>query len=142
MSRWFGNLVLNIVVMVITGKRFSPNDEEGVRFQMVVSKYFNLYGAFVVSDFIPYFKILDVGGYEKSMKETAEELDKIFEKWLQERKLAIKCEEQHEDKVFIDVLIKILQGASEDEFHGFDHDTVIKSTCQQLLTAGIDTMHP
>ncbi|XP_071731467.1 cytochrome P450 CYP82D47-like [Rutidosis leptorrhynchoides] len=141
MSQWFGNLVLNIVVIIITGKRFSPNDEQGVRFQTVVKKYFHLFGAFVVSDFVPFLKFLDVGGYIKSMKETAEDLDNICDEWLNEHKMEKKYEQQlaQGNLVFIDVLLKIIQGASEDEFDGFDGDTVIKSTCQQLLVAGIDT---
>ncbi|KAL7602740.1 hypothetical protein Lser_V15G18830 [Lactuca serriola] len=63
MSQLFGNLVVNIMIRIITGKRFSPRDEEGVRFQIVVKKFFELMGAFVVSDFIPYLKFLDVGGH-------------------------------------------------------------------------------
>ncbi|XP_071720328.1 cytochrome P450 CYP82D47-like [Rutidosis leptorrhynchoides] len=142
MSQWFGNLILNIMVMVITGRsRFSVNDEQGAQLiQMVIRKYFDLYGGSVVFDLIPYFRILNIGGYKQSMKDTAKELDNIFAKWLKERKFKRKCENQSEgNKFFIDVLIDILQGESEDELNGFDRDTVIKSTCQQLLTAGTDT---
>ncbi|KAL7605854.1 hypothetical protein Lser_V15G18829 [Lactuca serriola] len=69
------------------------------------------------------------------------ELDNIFSAWLKEHKIIKKSAEQHESnhQVFIDVLISILQSASEDEFPGFDHDTIIKSACQQLLVAGLDT---
>lgn len=56
MNRWFGNLVLNNLVRIISGKRFSHNDEQGVWFQMVVEKHMELLEVFVVSDFIPYFK--------------------------------------------------------------------------------------
>ncbi|KAI3522059.1 hypothetical protein L1887_11537 [Cichorium endivia] len=67
------------------------------------------------------------------MKKTARDLDIIFEGWLKERKIESKPSQQHEgNRVIIDVLISILQGASEEEFQGFDHDTVIKSTCQAL----------
>ncbi|KAJ9567400.1 hypothetical protein OSB04_003366 [Centaurea solstitialis] len=37
------------------------------------------------------------------------------------------------------VLISILEGVSEGDFFGFEHDTVIKAACQQLLIAGTDT---
>ncbi|KAJ0536054.1 putative cytochrome P450 [Helianthus annuus] len=140
MSQWFGNFVLNILVRINSGKRFSHNDEEGIRFQMVVRKYFELLGAFVVSDFIPYLKWLDVGGYKKAMIQTGKELDIFFEGWLKERKIEGGSTQKLEgSQVFIDVLIDILQAASKDEFPGLDHDTIIKSTCQQLLTAGLDT---
>ncbi|KAL4587283.1 hypothetical protein LXL04_000151 [Taraxacum kok-saghyz] len=133
MSQWFGNLVVNIMGRIITGKRF--RDDEGVRFQNVVKMFFELMGAFVVSDFIPYLKWLDVGGYRKAMKKTAIDLDNIFEGWLKEHKKECKSDEGS----IINTLISVLQCASEDEFPGFDHDTIIKSTCQQLLIAGLDT---
>ncbi|KAL7604964.1 hypothetical protein Lser_V15G18363 [Lactuca serriola] len=140
MSRWFGNLILNIMVRIISGKRFSPNDEEGVQFQVVVRKFFELMGAFVVADFIPYLNYLDVDGYKKVMKNTAKDLDNIFDRWLKEHKQENKSIKQHEgNQDFMHVLISILQGASEDEFPGFDHDTIIKATCLQLLVAGVDT---
>lgn len=62
MKEWFGNLVLKIMVRIIRGKKFRLNGEEGVRFHEVIRKYFELLGAFVVSDYIPYLKCLDVGG--------------------------------------------------------------------------------
>nr|XP_043615494.1 cytochrome P450 CYP82D47-like [Erigeron canadensis] len=141
MSLWFGNLVLNVVVRIISGNRFSLNDERGVRFQTIVREYFDLLGAFVVSDFIPYLKFLDLGGYKKSMIKTGEDLDNIFEEWLREHKIKRDSTTQQSkgNQVFIDVLINIVQGASQDDFCGFDCDTVIKSTCQQILTAGLDT---
>ncbi|KAL7603050.1 hypothetical protein Lser_V15G18905 [Lactuca serriola] len=140
MSQWFGNLVLNIMVTIIRGKRFSPHDEERVRFQTVVKKFIELMGAFVVSDFIPYLKCLDVGGYIKEMKKTAIDLDNIFGGWLKEHKTVKSITQQHESNHgFIDVLISILQGASKEEFPDFDDDTIIKSACQQLLIAGLDT---
>ncbi|KAL7613604.1 hypothetical protein Lser_V15G08952 [Lactuca serriola] len=140
MGQWFGNFVVNIMVRIISGKRFSPKDEEGVRFQSIVKKFFELMGAFVASDFIPYLRCFDVGGYIKAMKKTAGDLDDIFDGWLKEHKMNSNSSLQHEgNQDFIDVLMSILQGASEEAFPGFDHDTIIKSTCQQLLVAGVDT---
>ncbi|KAL4576167.1 hypothetical protein LXL04_012256 [Taraxacum kok-saghyz] len=127
MGEWFGKLVVNIMVRIISGKRFSANDEEGVRFHSIIKKFFELMGAFVASDFIPYFKFFDVGGYKKAMKKTAIDLDNIFEGWLKEHKTDSKHGGSQD---FINVLMSILEGASKEEFPGFDHDTVIKSTCQ------------
>ncbi|KAJ9567963.1 hypothetical protein OSB04_003929 [Centaurea solstitialis] len=140
MSRWFGNLILNIMVRILSGKRFSPNDEEGIRFQKVVKKFFGLMGAFVVSDYIPYLKFLDVGGCIKAMKKTGEDLDNIFEGWLKEHKIGRESTTQQSegDQTFISVLVSILQGVSAEDFP-YDHDTIIKATCEQLLVAGLDT---
>ncbi|XP_076934541.1 cytochrome P450 CYP82D47-like [Bidens hawaiensis] len=141
MSQWLGNYLLNILVRINSGRRLSSNNEEGVRFQRVVRKFFELLGAFVVSDYIPYLKWVDMGGYKKAMKQTGKELDMFFEQWLKERRLIHggSAQELEGSQVFIDVLIKILQDASEDEFPDVDHDIIIKSTCLQLLAAGLDT---
>ncbi|KAL7606446.1 hypothetical protein Lser_V15G18810 [Lactuca serriola] len=140
MSQWFGNLLLNIIVRIVSGKRFSPNDQERVRFQAVAGKYFELFGAFLVADFIPYLNWLDVDGYKKLMKNTGKDLDNIVDQWLKEHNQESKSIQQHEaNQDFMHVLISILQGASEDQFPGFDHDTIIKATSLQVLVAGVDT---
>nr|GEW78623.1 cytochrome P450 CYP82D47-like [Tanacetum cinerariifolium] len=110
------------------------NTERGTNSDMVNVEmshweYFNLLGAFVVPNFMPYLKFLDVGGYDKSMKKTGRDLD-IFEGWLKEHKIEKGSQENEGNQVFIDVLINIIQGASEGEFPDFDNDTIIKSTCQ------------
>ncbi|GJV90455.1 cytochrome P450 CYP82D47-like protein [Tanacetum coccineum] len=43
------------------------------------------------------------------------------------------------NQVLMDVLISTLEGASDKEFPGLDHDTIVKATCHQLITAGLDT---
>ncbi|KAL4583645.1 hypothetical protein LXL04_008226 [Taraxacum kok-saghyz] len=140
MQQWFGSLILNVVVRVVSGKRYSLKDEEGIRFQNLARKFFELLGAFVVSDFIPFLKPFDIGGYEKQMKMTAKEMDDIFEGWLEENKREKESMKQHEGShVFMDVLISILEGASEEDFPGFDHDTIIKATCLAIIIAGLDT---
>jgi len=129
MRQWCGNLILNIVVRVVSGKRFSIEDEEGVRFQNVARRFFELLGAFVVSDFIPYLKRLDIGGYEKEMKKKAMEMDNIIQGWLEENKRDKESKQHQGKEVLIDVLISILEGASEEDFPGFHHDTIIKASC-------------
>ncbi|KAF5758992.1 putative cytochrome P450 [Helianthus annuus] len=140
MKQWFGNLVFNVLVRIISGKRFQLNDEEGVRFQNVARKFFELLGTFVVSDFVPFMNRFDVGGYEKEMKMTGKEMDNIIEGWLKNRKREKESGQQQEgDQFFMDVLISILQEASKEDFPGYDHDTVIKATCLAMITAGSDT---
>ncbi|GJR43350.1 cytochrome P450 CYP82D47-like protein [Tanacetum coccineum] len=108
MKHWFGNLIFNVVVRSISGKRFAPGDEEG---------------------------------YEKAMKITAKEMDTFLEEWLKEHKKEREMGKKHDGNqlVFMDVLISILENASEEDFPGFDHDTIIKSSCLGLLIAGLDT---
>ncbi|KAL9992084.1 putative cytochrome P450 [Helianthus debilis subsp. tardiflorus] len=117
MKQWFGNLVFNVLVRIISGKRFQLNDEEGVRFQNVARKFFELSGTFVVSDFVPFTNLFDVGGYEKEMKMTGKEMGNIIEGWLKNRKREKESGQQQEgDQFFMDVLISILQDASKQDF--------------------------
>lgn len=39
MTQLFRNLVLNVVIRIISGKRFLQDDEEGVRFQNAIKKF-------------------------------------------------------------------------------------------------------
>ena len=79
------------------------------------------------SDALPYLRWLDVGGYEKSMKKTAKELDHMAQGWLEEhkqRKISGGIKE-HQD--FLDVMLSIV--TDEDEISSYDADTIIKATC-------------
>lgn len=131
MQQWFKNLMLNVIVRIVSGKRFSLMDEEGIRFQNVARRFFELFGAFVVSVFFfPYLKCFDLGGYKKDMKITTKEIDNIFEGLLQANKREKESKQQHEsNQVFVDVLISVLEGAYEEDFPGFDHSTIINASC-------------
>ncbi|KAK9066706.1 hypothetical protein SSX86_014029 [Deinandra increscens subsp. villosa] len=139
MREFFANLILNFITRAIAGKRFSPGDKEAVEIHRVVRKFFEFLGTFVVSDFIPFVKFLDLGGHAKRMKLAAKELDDIIEGWLQEHKKRIESGKQKEEKQdFMDILISIVEGASKDEFPGYDQDTVIRSTSMAMISAGFD----
>nr|GEV99209.1 cytochrome P450 CYP82D47-like [Tanacetum cinerariifolium] len=130
-KKLFGNFQLNIITRTISGKRFSSADEEGVRVLAVTRKFLELLGTFVVSDFLPYFKWLDLGGYQKEMKKTAKEIDNIFEGWLEEHRKRRRVFGEHQlegEHDFMNVFLSILEDASKQEFTGFDHDTMIKAT--------------
>lgn len=139
----FENFQLNNITRTISGKRFSPGDEESTRVLEAASKFLELLGTFVVSDFLPYVKCLDLGGHQKAMKNTAKEIDNIFDGWLEEhRKQRESGEHQCEgEQDFMNVFISILEGASREEFTGFDHNTMIKATCLVILTGGLGTTH-
>ncbi|GKE72496.1 cytochrome P450 CYP82D47-like protein, partial [Tanacetum coccineum] len=92
--------------------------------------FLELLETFVVSDFLPYLKCLDLGGYQKERKKTAKEIDSILEGWLEEhRKQRESGEHQNVgENDFMNVLISIREDTSRQEFMGFDHDTMIKAT--------------
>ena len=89
--------------------------------------FFNLTGTFVVLHALPYLRWLDVGGYEKSMKKTAKELDHIDGGWLEENKQRKLCGGMKENQDFMDVLLSTV--TDEDKISSYDVDTIIKATC-------------
>ncbi|PIN09972.1 hypothetical protein CDL12_17442 [Handroanthus impetiginosus] len=88
MKQWFGDLNLNVVLKMVAGKRFHGGGvaEETRRCREVLREFFRLGGMFVAADALPYLGPLDLGGYEKRMKETAKELDEIVGGWLEEHR--------------------------------------------------------
>ncbi|PIN09965.1 Cytochrome P450 CYP2 subfamily [Handroanthus impetiginosus] len=138
MKQWFGDLNLNVVLKMVAGKRFhgGGDAEETQRCREVFREFFHLAGVFVAADALPYLGWLDLGGYEKRMKEIAKELDRIVGGWLAEHR---QKEYSGEDKPrdFMDVLLSAVQGS--DFQVKYDNDTIIKCTCETLIAGGVDT---
>ncbi|PHU20890.1 hypothetical protein BC332_12041 [Capsicum chinense] len=129
MKHWFENLIMTIIVRMIFGKEYDL--DEGQRAGIAIRKLFKLLGTFVVADFIPSLRWLDIGGYEKEMKENAKETDCILENWLVKHKRKRSCGELKNDdeKDFTDIMLSSFEGARDEDLPGFDADTIIKSTC-------------
>ncbi|XP_077216534.1 strychnine-10-hydroxylase-like [Tasmannia lanceolata] len=141
MKRWFGDLMFNVVVMMITGKRYfgySDECEEGEarQVQQAVHKLMHLTGLFVVSDALPFLEWMDLGGHLSAMKKTAREFDSVLVSWLEEHRRKRISGKAGGDQDFIDVMLSILESA---EIPGYDLDTAIKATSMTLIIAGSDT---
>ncbi|KAI3881701.1 hypothetical protein MKX03_016721 [Papaver bracteatum] len=95
MTEIFGHLTLNVVLRFVVGKpvfiqkdndgddtRDCHNEEEleGLKLHKTIVEFFELSGASVASDVLPYLGWLDVDGQKKRMKKTAKEMDSIAEK--------------------------------------------------------------
>ncbi|KAB1221239.1 Cytochrome P450 CYP82D47 [Morella rubra] len=87
----------------------------------------DLSGAFVVSDALPYLRWLDLGGYERAMKKTANELDQVLEGWLQEHKQRNISGEVKGHSDFMDVMLSNV--TVDDKTSSYDADTITKATC-------------
>ncbi|XXG60261.1 hypothetical protein AAC387_Pa04g2215 [Persea americana] len=141
LKQWCGDLTLDIVVRMVVGKRCfndggGGGGGEGRRFQKAISEFFYLMGLFLVSDVIPLLKWFDFQGHRRAMKATAEELDSLLVKWLDEhrRKRSSSKGEVMEDSM--DVMLSI---TGDGLMSGHDHDTIIKATCLSLILGGTDT---
>ncbi|XP_059279237.1 cytochrome P450 CYP82D47-like [Lycium ferocissimum] len=139
MKEWFGNLIMNTMVKMLFGVQYTgKEDEERRKAHKAIRRFFELLGAFVVADFLPYLRWLDIGGHEKAMKETAKEMDCLVEEWLAEhkRKRKLRGNKSGDEEDFMDVMLSICE---DKDLHGFDVDTIIKSTCVGLQSASTDT---
>ncbi|XP_006366469.1 cytochrome P450 CYP82D47-like [Solanum tuberosum] len=140
MKEWFGNLIMNTMVKMLFGVQYKGNeDEQKSKAHKAIRRLFELLGAFVVADFLPYLRWLDIGGHEKAMKETAKEIDFIVEDWLSEhrRKRKLRGNKCKDEDDFMDVMLSICH--EDKNIHGFDVDTTIKATCMIMLSAGTVT---
>ncbi|XP_030446471.1 cytochrome P450 CYP82D47-like [Syzygium oleosum] len=145
MKMWFGDLNLNVILRMVTGKRYfigsATGGDEGKagRCQKAVKELFHLAGQFLMADVVPFLEWLDVGGHQKAMKRTAKEMDGILQEWLEE--LRQKEEEDSSGGVnveqdFMDVLLSVrVESKPED----VDADTINKATTMSLVAGGTDT---
>ncbi|XXG55691.1 hypothetical protein AAC387_Pa03g3301 [Persea americana] len=144
MKQQLGDLTFNIVVMMITGRRYfgrsvtEGEEGEARKFRNAMIELFHLAGMFVLSDSIPFLKWLDLGGNISRMKKTAKELDSMLMSWLEEHRRMRICGdvvvEGRED--FIHVMLSTLKDAKLSDY---DHDTIIKALSLALILAGTDT---
>ncbi|KAL9323379.1 hypothetical protein ACSQ67_008236 [Phaseolus vulgaris] len=135
MKEWFAHLTFNIIVRMVVGKRYFgvvhvEGKEKAERFLKNLEEFMNLMGTFTVADGVPCLRWFDFGGYEKAMKATAKEMDKLLSEWLEEHR------EKKGDGDFMDVMISALNGA---QLEGFDADTICKATSLELILGGTDT---
>ncbi|XP_004238199.2 cytochrome P450 CYP82D47 [Solanum lycopersicum] len=137
MKEWIGDLVMNTMGKILFGKGRRSNEDEGInKAHIAIRRFFELLGAFVVADFLPYLRWLDIGGHEKAMKEISEEMDSVVEEWLTEHKTKRGIIKSGEEEDFMDVM---LSKCEDRDLPGFDADTAIKANCMGLLSAGTDT---
>nr|GMD28547.1 cytochrome P450 CYP82D47-like [Ipomoea batatas] len=134
MSEWFGRLIIGVMLEIMFGHSY---EDVGSWVAATFRRNFELLGLSVVGDFLPWLRWLDIGGYEKAIKENTKEMDDVVDCWLQEhrRKLNTKPKEEED---FLDALISHYDSHKEIP-NGYDADTAIKATCTGVLSAAIDT---
>ncbi|KAK9039687.1 hypothetical protein V6N11_014881 [Hibiscus sabdariffa] len=117
----------------------NSNEGEARQCQKSIKEYFHLFGAFVLSDAIPFFWWLDLGGHKKNMKRVAKELDVFVQTWLEEHKQKRRSAgERKEDQDFMDVMLTITEDAKLNGFD-VDADTITKATCLNMILGAADS---
>ncbi|KAL5558162.1 hypothetical protein UlMin_034373 [Ulmus minor] len=142
MKQKFWDLTLNVILRNVAGKRYtveadaSQDQKKARKMQKAIEEFFVVVGAFVPGDVIPYLGWMDLGGYKKTMKRIAKDLDDILAEWLVEKRQKRKVEGHKKDEDFMDVMLSVL---GDSDFAGYNADIVNKATVLSLVSAGSDT---
>nr|GMD43173.1 cytochrome P450 CYP82D47-like [Ipomoea batatas] len=136
MRQWFSRLIINLSIAMLFGEEEMAEESQLLK---SISRLFELFGETLVSDFIPWLRWMDLGGYEKAMRKTVEEMDCAADRWLKEHRTKRNLKSKEEED-FMDAMLSLFD-ASSNQTHplGLDNDVIIKSTCLNLLVAGTDT---
>ncbi|PWA69582.1 CYP81B58 [Artemisia annua] len=144
MKSMFFELVLNAIMMMISGKRYYGDSgadvDETRRFQEIVKETCMLMETTNISDYLPWWKWVGGRNLEKQMVALKEKRHEFMQSLLQEQKRKfvkggnLAGENIKKEQNFIEVLLK-LQETQPDYYK----DDVIKGLMQVLLSAGTDT---
>ncbi|CAA2964771.1 cytochrome P450 81E8-like [Olea europaea subsp. europaea] len=127
----FTDLSFNIIMRMVTGKRCFREDEdnkEAKHFQELIDEVFELGGVSNPGDFLPLFRWIDYGGYEKNSARLGEKMDAFFQR------LIDKHRQYKSENSMINHLLYLQ--VSQPEYYS---DTIIKGIIMVMLTAGTDT---
>ncbi|OMO74974.1 Cytochrome P450 [Corchorus olitorius] len=129
MNRWFWDLIFNMNLRMIVGKRISSDADQTDRFKKVLKEFIESVGKFVTSDALPFLEWFDKGGDLRAMKKVGEEIDLLAEEWLQEHKRKKASADDFNGgggggEDFMDVMLSNFTDVGEH-----DADTINKATC-------------
>ncbi|PHU15726.1 hypothetical protein BC332_16931 [Capsicum chinense] len=150
-GHWFDDMMLNITVKMIGGKRYSQvnnkeeEKEEAERFRKAFNETMYYLALVGIEDAfpIPLLQWLDLQGNIKVMKRIADEMDVILQRWLDDHTNKRKMNESSgagnnddDDEDLIDIMLTELD---KDDFqYGYSRETIIKAT---MLTIVSDATH-
>ncbi|CAI9752883.1 unnamed protein product [Fraxinus pennsylvanica] len=127
----FTELSFNIIMRMVTGKRYFGEDEdnkESEHFRELIGEVFELGGVSNPGDFLPLFRWIDYGGYEKNSARLGEKMDAFFQGLIDEHR------HYKSENSMINHLLYWQE--SQPEYYS---DTIIKGIIMVMLTAGTET---
>ncbi|XP_059637059.1 cytochrome P450 81Q32-like [Cornus florida] len=141
MKKVFFELLLNVMMRMIAGKRYYGETvedvEEATRFREIVAETFHLGGATNMGDYLPVLSWLGVNGLEKKLMVLHKKRDGLIQELIEQHRRGMKsdCSESKErKKTMIEVLLSLQQ--TEPEYYT---DEIIRGMMLVLLSAGTDT---
>ncbi|CAH9116276.1 unnamed protein product [Cuscuta epithymum] len=156
MSEWFGHLTLNLIVKLISGRRYkyNPNkaaaaaagdaaEEEARCMTKVFKEIMFLVGELAPGDsFFPtgLVRWLDFGGQIASMKRVSKAMDDILENWIEDHKQRRRSGGEEDDRDFIDVMLSVIDQKFESGGHSYSRETIMKAASLSMLEDAADTL--
>nr|VDD47785.1 unnamed protein product [Brassica oleracea] len=130
-------LTLNVIMRMMTGKRFCEEDEGGkekisLEFQELVAEILELSSADNPVDFLPALQWYDYKDYIKRAKKVGEKMDSLLQGFLDEHRASKGRLE------FTNTMIAHLLDSQEKEPHYYNDDT-IKGLILMMVIGGTDT---
>ncbi|KAH9610385.1 hypothetical protein KSS87_023622 [Heliosperma pusillum] len=132
----FKNLMFNIVMRMLTGKRYfgdtAEYSPEAAEFTEIMTEVLEFAGAAHPGDYVAVLSWIDYGGYVRRIKRLAKKSDDFFQGLIDEhRRGSLKSEGE---ETMVDRLLSLQE--SEPEYYT---DETIKGLILILLAAGTDT---
>ncbi|KAK9757305.1 hypothetical protein RND81_01G155200 [Saponaria officinalis] len=140
MKQWFNDVSLNSIVRLVAGKSLKEfyQGEKYDKMSKALRDFFELAGVIAPADALPFLRCFDFGGYEKTMKKVAQEIDQVLQEWLEEHKKRMNSGNGNEKRDFMDVLLGLYE-TDQNKPTKYGADTVIKATCVTMIVAATDT---
>ncbi|KAH7660756.1 Cytochrome P450 E-class group I protein [Dioscorea alata] len=138
-------MMMNLMSGMIAGKKYYGEGyedlKEGRKFREVVEEVFLLSGTSTVEDFIPFVRWMGISGAEKRMEKVGKELDKIYQKIIEDRRRVGKWKEYVDghDQEKKGNIIDVMLAMQEKDKNNYS-DVAIKGMITTLLTAGTMTV--
>ncbi|RVW20427.1 Cytochrome P450 71A9 [Vitis vinifera] len=126
----------NVICRVTFGKKFDGGGDDGTgRFPGILQETQNLLGAFCIADFFPWMGWFNkLNGLDARLEKNFLELDKIYEKVIEEHLDPERPEPEHED--LVDVLIRVQKDPKRAVALSIEK---IKGVLTDMFVAGTDT---
>ncbi|XP_022935740.1 cytochrome P450 82A3-like [Cucurbita moschata] len=142
MKRWFGDVIVNMLLKIIIGKRcVGPNAEGGEKeakdIQLAIRDSFHLMGQGLLQDYIPLIGRLGFNGQVPVMKNIAKRFDMVLSEWLEEHKRRRSASSGENDRDFMDALISLYNGKEIEGY--YDGDTITKATTLNMFAGGTES---
>ncbi|CAN6196088.1 unnamed protein product [Urochloa humidicola] len=141
--------MLGVISRVVLGRKYVEVEEEfgeggspppvmaPTEFMEMVHEYFEINGVFNIGDFIPWLEWLDLQGYVRRMKRTAEMLDWFLERVLDEHNERRRLEgDRFVVRDMVDVLLQLADDPNLEVKLTRDN---VKAITQDLIMASVDT---